>query len=158
MKIKSGQSIIEVVIVTTLISIGVIASLSLVNRSQSQSRYSRLLESATSYNNQIADYFRDQKSLIGWSDLVAEVGKDSGGGNSVIYCMPSIPTSILEFQSYVAGTCEDGNFIRNTMFLRTVEFDTSSANEGVIRLTLTTAWNDKTLRSSILQMELTQWK
>lgn len=155
---KSGQSIIEVVIATTLISIGIIAALSLTNRSQRQVTYSKTLDQANAFNNQLADYLRDQKSRLGWAAFVEKVEIDNGSSSIATYCYSSIPASDSDFSDKSAGVCSSSSYITGTNFVRSVEIDTSRTSSGIIDIDITTTWQESTPRSAQLHLELTQWR
>lgn len=157
MPILSGQSIIEVVIATTLISMGVIAALSLTNQSQKSSNYAKTLDSATAYNNQVADYLRNQKNKLGYATLAEMFETDSSGGVA-IYCLVSLPADSDSFLALSPGICSDADLIQGTSFKRSIEVDVSSISTGIIPVTITTSWEDTTERRAILNVEISQWK
>lgn len=156
MIIKSGQSIIEVVIATSLISIGIIAALSLTNQSQKSSNYAKMLDTANSYNNQLADYFRNQKSLLGWASISEKVAIDAEGGVAT-YCYSSLIEN-EDFLTKSAGTCAEDDYLGSTQFIRQIEINANSINSGTLPITIITSWTDKSTRSATLNLELTQWK
>src|SRR5690242_14672897 len=100
---KQGQSIVEVVIATTLISIGIIAALSLSNYSAKQNTYSKALNDATTLNNQAADWLRSQKTQVGWATLVDKLETDSAGARST-YCLSSLPAAPETFLDLDPGS------------------------------------------------------
>lgn len=157
-KLRSGQSILEVVIATTLISMGVIAALSLTNQSQKSSNFAKLLNEATTYNNQLADYLRTAKSTHGYTVLSSMFADDAQGGIAT-YCFPTLTETIADFISIVPGSCSANNFIPGTVFVREMAVDTTNIEAtGIIPITITTNWEDKTTRTIRLEMELTKWK
>lgn len=153
---RSGQTILEVVIAATLISMGVIAALSLTNQSQKSSNYAKTLDSATAYNNQLADYLRSQKSTLGFATLAEKVSQDSGGG-SATYCFSTLPSSSAEFLGLNPSTCDSSSVIPGTIFLREASLSANQIAQGIIPIIITTTWTDNTLRSAVLNQELTQW-
>lgn len=156
-KLRSGQSILEVVIATTMISIAIIAALSLANQSQKSTNYSKLLDQATAYNNQAADYLRNQKTLLGWGAFVEKITNDAIG-NETSYCLSSIPDSTTDtFTTLSPGICGDTNYISNTIFRRQLTINATQISTGTIPLTITTNWPDSQERSATLTLELTQW-
>jgi len=156
MKLKSGQSIIEVVIATTLISIGIIAALSLTNQSQKSSNYAKMLDTANSYNNQLADYLRNQKNIIGWGNLIEKLTSDSSGGYAY-YCYNTLSEN-EDFLEKTIGPCDGSSTLSGTVFSREVEFDARSLDSGILPVKITTSWEEKTTRSATLNLELSQWK
>lgn len=156
-KIRTGQSILEVVIATTLISMGVLAALSLTNQSQKSSNYAKTLDAATAFNNQAADYIRNQKNITGFASLSEKFNTDKIG-NSAVYCLNNLPTDATGFMTLDPGVCDDNEFIQGTSFTRWLEVDTANIATGLIPLTITTSWNDAAVRNAVLNMELSKWK
>lgn len=155
--LRRGQSILEVVIATTLISMGVIAALSLTNQSQRSSNYSKTLDAATTYNNQAADYLRNQKTQLGFATLAEKFNAEKSA-EVATYCLASLPPDSASFLALAPGTCAETDLIQGTPFTRTLTVQTESINEGSLPLTLTTSWYDTSQRNAILTLELTQWK
>lgn len=156
MTTKSGQSIIEVVIATTLISIGVIAALSLTNQSQKSSNYAKLLDLANSYNNQLADYLRNQKAKVGWGNMVEKIDADASSGYAY-YCFNTLSEN-EDFLEKTAGSCPEDSYLDGTLFSREVEFDARTLATGILPTIITTSWEDKATRTATLNLELSQWK
>lgn len=154
---RSGQSILEVVIATTLISMGVIAALSLTNQSQKSSNYAKTLDAATAYNNQAADYLRNQKNQLGYATLAEMFTQDSSGGVAS-YCLDSLPADSATFLALTPGVCGDTDVVLGSAFKRDVAVDVTNSSSGIIPITITTSWSDSSVRSAVLKMELSQWK
>ncbi len=156
-KTRSGQSILEVVIATAMISVAIIAALSLANQSQKSSNYAKLLDQATAYNNQAADYFRNQKTLLGWGAFTEKITTDASG-NTAYYCLATLPDSTSStFETLTAGVCSDTDLILGTIFQREVSIDNSDLINGTTNITITTTWPDTIERTATLTMELSQW-
>lgn len=154
---RSGQSILEVVIATTLISMGVIAALSLTNQSQKSSNYAKSLDAATAYNNQAADYLRNQKNQLGYATLAEKFTSESSGGVAH-YCLVTLPSDSSSFLALNSGVCSDTDMIQGTSFLRDLVVDVSNVSTGIIPITITTSWGDSSTRRAVLNMEISQWK
>lgn len=141
--IKHGTSIIEVVIAATLISVAVIAALSLTSQSQKQNTYARSLAEATKYATQAADWIRNERNNLGFAtvDTLAE-------GD---YCLNTFPATITEM---AAGNCDTNSYILATNFKREVTITkTADTINVVVRIT----WMDKVERQTKIEMELTSW-
>ncbi len=147
MKYLRGTSIIEIVIATALISVSVIAALSLTNHSQKQNTYAKSLAEATKYNNQATDWIRTQRSLLGWTVMAS---KPSG-----IYCLNTFPANFNNLPSL--GSCAANSFISGTIFQRQITLDTSAQATGKIKITTAVIWLEKIARSATTEMELTSW-
>ncbi len=156
-KTLAGQSILEVVIATTLISMGVIAALSLTNQSQKSSNYAKTLDAATAYNNQAADYLRNQKNQLGYATLAEMFTQDSSGG-SATYCLDSLPADSTSFLALTPGSCSDTDLVQGSTFKRDLVVDVTNSSSGIIPITITTSWSDSSVRSAVLKMELSKWK
>lgn len=151
MKLLKGTSIIEIVIATALISVGIIAALSLVNNSQKQNTYARGLAEASRYASQASDWIRSERTTLGWATLNTI--------NDGVYCLNNFPVNFL---SLVAGPCDASSFISNTIpagfYQRKI---TLSKNPPVsptsINIVIEVSWMEKILRQATIEMELTQW-
>lgn len=138
-----GTSIIEILVATAMISIAIIAALSLANRSQSQNIYARNLSEATGYATQAADWLRIQRDTFGF----ATINNLSAGD----YCLSNFPTDITLIQ---VDPCNDTDLINN-VYKRQVNItkpDTTS-----MKFIISVTWEEKTTRQATIEMELSQW-
>jgi Tfp pilus assembly protein PilV len=140
-----GTSIIEIVVAAALISMAVIAALSLANHSQKQNSYARGLAEATKYTTQAADWIRTQRNTLGWATIA------SVPANDTTYCLNALPA---EFTEIVAGSCDTSDYIPDTTFQRTI---TLNQNAGTIIVTIVVAWQENIPRQATIEMELTEW-
>jgi Tfp pilus assembly protein PilV len=156
---KQGTSIIEVVIAAALISVAIIAALSLANYSQKQNTYARDLAEATEYTTQAADWIRTQRDSLGWATIADKATTDDVG-NLATYCLNSIPTaaSTNDFTDIAGVSCVTGTYIQDTFFQREMLVDTSSVANGILKITIQVTWFEEVERQSTLEMELSQWK
>ena len=158
---KRGQSIIEVVIAGALISTAIIACLTLVNYTQKQASFSRNLNTATTYNNQAADWIRSERENLGWTTLVNKLENDSASRNSVTYCLNDLPTAQgQDFTSLTPGDCGT-TYISTTIFSRMMTADVSNLianpNSGIVTIVIATSWMDTSPRRTSFTMELSEW-
>lgn len=142
-KIKKGTSIIEVVIAATLISISIIAALSLANQSQKQNDYAKQLAEATKYASQVADWIRNERDRVGYATLYT---LDDG-----IYCLNDIPA---EYISMEEGSCNQNSYIPNTLFRREVSL---SKTLDSLNIVITIYWLESVERQAKIELELTSW-
>lgn len=149
-----GQSIIETVIAAALISVAILAAISLSVYSQKQSSYAKYLAEATKYASQAADWLRTERDLVGWGTLADKVTSD---GSPATYCLNNLPVSPSDFTSLTPGSCASGSYIPQTTFIRQITADTGSQASGVIKLTITLSWQDSALHTTSQEMELTKW-
>lgn len=157
-KIYRGTSIIEVVIAAALISISVIAALSLANHSQKQNTYARDLAEASKYIAEGADWLRTERDELGWATMAAKVEEDDAVGDTS-YCLNSLPTSQeqTDFTNLTPSSCDPTDFIPGTIFQRQVVIDPPAAGSGILKATIVVTWSDNIAREATLEMELTQW-
>ena len=141
MKLLRGTSIIEILIATAMISVAVIAALSLMNRSQSQNTYARNLSEATRYNTQAADWIRTQRDTLGFATIYAQ--------NQAEYCFNTLPTGNWP------GPCASGTTILGTKYQRKITLTKPTAD--TIKFVITVSWTDRALREAKVEMELNKW-
>ncbi|MFH2085833.1 MAG: hypothetical protein ABII21_03570 [bacterium] len=147
MSLSRGQSIVETVIAAGLISIAVIAALSLSIRSQKQSTYARKQDEATKYATQALDWFRTMRSNSGWSTLA---DLDEG-----TYCLNTLPIDVSQLS---VGDCSPDDYVPGTQYQRSIVLDTSTQASGTLKATITVSWYDNALRQTTIEMELSQWR
>lgn len=153
----SGQSILEVVLATTLIAVGLIAALALGNSSQKSASFSRNVNLATNYSYQVADWARNMRTYLGWSNFTYIIQEDNL--TSVTYCLNStLPSSDLEFQALTSASCAEGDTLSGTIFSRELILDLTNLATGTIDAKVTTSWLENTVHTNNLEFELTQWQ
>lgn len=158
MKMKRGQSIVETVIAAALISIAIIAALSLANYSQKQTNYAKSLAESTKYNVQVADWLRKEKNELGFATLADKVASDATN-NLVTYCLNEIPSDQGgDFTTMTAGTCDASSYVEATVFQRHISIDASNVASGILKITITTTWQENTIRTASIEMELSPWQ
>lgn len=143
MKTKQGTSIIEIVIAAALISVAIIAALSLANQSQKQNAYARDLAEATKYAYQVSDWIRNERNSLGWSTMYE---LDSG-----VYCLNSLPA---DFTLIEAGNCGPGTSISDTKFAREINL---TKDTDKLTISINVSWQEKTQRQATIEMELQPW-
>lgn len=139
-----GTSIIEIIIATALISVAMIAALSLMNRSQSQNNYARNLDEANSYITQAADWIRSQRDSLGYATIYTLSGPSTN-----TYCLNTFPATIT---SITLGACTD--YLAN-IFQRNITITRKGTTSLLIGITV--SWMEKTSRQATIEMELSQW-
>ncbi len=141
---KKGTSIIEIVIAASLISMAVIAALSLTNRSQKQSTYARNLAEATKYASEASDWIRNERTNLGW----ATMSTMSDG----VYCLNTLPA---DFTLISSGSCLSGNYITgSTIYQRTLNMTKSATS---IKFNIEVSWQENVPRQATIEMELSEW-
>lgn len=144
----NGQSIIETVIAAGLISIAILAALGLATRSESQSSSAKTQAEATKYATQAIDWLRGERATLGWTAITS--------ANNNTYCLSTIPANFNSLPA--SGSCSDTDLIDNT-FERELVFNSTPAelSSGVLKVSVTVSWTEKTTRHTTLELELTQW-
>lgn len=156
MIIRRGTSIVEIVIATALISISVIAALSLANHTQKQSTYSRNLAEAGKYASQATDWIRNERNTIGWASISAKAISDDSSGQTT-YCLNTLTTGETSFADIESGDCLEGSYIASTFFTRKMIIDTSNSASGVLTVKVIISWEEKITRSITIETELDSW-
>ena len=159
MIIRRGTSIIEIVIAVALISVSILAALSLANRSQKQNTYAKGLAEATKYATQGADWIRTERDTIGWATISAKALAEDNS-NIATYCLNTLPTSGsgTDFTSIAAGACNPNAHIASTLYTRTMTIDTSQSAQGFLKIILSVTWQEEVERSAKVELELAQWR
>lgn len=142
MKNRPGTSIIEIIIATALISMAIIAALSLTNHSQKQNTYARGIAEASRYASQAADWIKTEKETLGWETINTQSAGD--------YCLNTIP---VDFTALSMGDCEATSFIGATNFQRQI---TLTKSAQTINIVITVSWLEQIERQTKLEMELIQ--
>ena len=153
MTTKRGQSIVEVVIATALISVGIIAALSLANYAQKQSNTAKSVGEANRYNAQVADWLREQKNLLGWANI-SNIALRDDTSNHAKYCLSDLPHPPFDFTSLTPGACAADDYISGTTFVRELDIDTSQENSGTLTFKITSTWQEKTAHTITSELKL----
>ena len=143
MLIKKGTSIIEIVIAASLISISIIAALSLANQSQKQNSYARDLAEATKYATQASDWIRNERNSLGWTALYE---LDSG-----TYCLNDFPADFTLIES---GNCSQNAYIADTRYTRQISL---TKDPDKLTVTIVVSWFEQVARQATIEMELQPW-
>ncbi|EKD80483.1 MAG: hypothetical protein ACD_40C00076G0003 [uncultured bacterium] len=144
-----GTSIIEIVIAAALISVAVIAALSLTNHSQKQNTSARGLAEATKYNTQATDWIRSQRDILGWATIAAKPNNT--------FCLNSLPSDFNSLPT--PGACGASSYITGTQYKRQITLTSSATDKtnGIVKITIDVTWEEKLTRHVTTEMELTSW-
>lgn len=127
MNSQHGQSIIEILIATAIISVTLVAALALGTNSIKSSTYSRNLNQATKYSYEAVDYMRQLRHTQGWGNISTL--------NLGVYCLNTIPNLILPS----SGSCSTP--MTNEVFTRELKIEDTSS-DGIIKFKVTTTWEE----------------
>lgn len=135
-----GQSFIELIAALVVISIALVALVSLITRGIANSTFSRTKTLATSYNQEALEWLRGERDR-NWALFYQHT--------AVNWCLNSLNWT-------VQGSC-GGAVITNTPFSRTVSF--TRVNPGTVTATSIVSWNDGNgYHESQSTTTLTNWK
>lgn len=157
MILKSAQSLVETVIAAGLIAIGIVAAMALSTRSESQTSYAKQLAEANRYAIQAQDFFRTTRTYNGWNAIASKISSDATS-NITTYCLPTVSGDPTTFFTLTPASCTSIDVIPTTRFTRQITIDSSRYDQGILSLTISVSWPDKTTRTTILEMELTRWQ
>jgi len=148
-----GSSILEVLIATALISLSILAALSLNNNSQKTTSYARDLSAATNYNNQAIDWLRHLRSDMGWGEFTTSISADNGGNPT--YCLDSLPSDSAGFTALTHGNCSANDYLTDTKLIREAEINYLPGSDS-LSVTVTTSWENNT-HSTSTEATITNW-
>ena len=157
MKNQSGQTIIEVLVATAIVSVLLVSLLILGTNSLKSTNYAKDLNRATEYSNQAADWIRSRKEAEGWETFLSTLEEDTTG-NQVSYCLDTLIEDSSAFRALEGGSCGPEDTISQTIYTRYIDFDLSSSASGIISATITTQWQDNAVRHATVYITLAQWK
>ena len=151
-----GQTILEILVATSVVAVLLVGLLSLGNHSLKSSTYAKNLNQATEFSNQLADWFRNIKHEIGWGAF-KEILEEDASGTTLTYCFNNIPATTTEFRNLENASCVTDSYIPNTRFWREANIDLSSINDGSIIININTYWQNNITHQTNVQIKLTQW-
>lgn len=149
------MTILETVIAATLISVAIVASLSLSTNTQKETTYAKNVSLATKFNSAGLDSLKRLRSQMGWTAFVSEIITD---GATPLYCFSNIPTTPLEFSTLVSsnlGACS-AEVIPGTDFYRVVQLTVGSPPD-FLDVVITTYFGDDQNRSVTTETRLTNY-
>ena len=156
--LRRGDSILEIIIASALIVIGLVSILSLATRSQKTSDFSRDNNHATNYSYEANDWLRDMRNILGFDTLAYYLSEDSLA-NDTTYCLNStLPTTEIDFEALDYGECASGDTITDSVFYREISLDLSTLASDYITGIITTSWEGNTTHTNILEIKLTKWQ
>lgn len=138
-----GSSLIEVLVVVTILSFVLIAMLNAAMVAIIQTKFARSQTLANRYSQQAIDWIRSTRdNQSKWDDFVQTVfGTDWNNVNnkdSTVYCLTNLSLTI-------ARACGNTDFVVNTKFIRQADFMAikgEPGDSGQIQVTVITKWRD----------------
>lgn len=145
--LKKGQSLFELMLAVVVVSITLVAMISLVGSTISNTAFSRDRTQAARFTNEAVEWLRSERDLS-WTNLTSRASLTGS-----TYCLNS-----LSFDSQ--GTCSTGGTISGTKFTRTLTLvydETNSPSE--ISVEVITTWSDSGgSHDSRILTTLTNWR
>lgn len=142
-KNSSGQSLVEVLIITVLVASILTAIASVVTRSLHSTAENRQKNTATNFSQEAMEMFRRNRQILGWASFQSEL-------SSGTYCLNTLPADATEFAALTPDPCGEGEVVAGTEFSREAEVTSDSA-EVVIRVTV--SWNPSSPREVSISQE-----
>lgn len=137
-KKEAGQSIIEVIFATMVVSLVLVAVLATIIASLRNSRTSLEQTEASQLASQTVEWWRQSRAVQGWATLAALVPNTN---DQQVYCFTALPSGWENLSSF-SGSCDPADKISDTIYRREVTLVRSAANELEVQVSV--AWPGKT--------------
>ncbi len=128
---QSGQSLIEVAFATAVVSIVLVALLSSVIQSMSNSRIALEQTKSTQYAQEVIEWLHQRRDVEGWGVFSSQY---SAEGQNLVYCLPELPQDTAAVIELGTGGCDEDQVIGETNYKRELEVEVVSEKE--IRFTV----------------------
>lgn len=151
-KRRTGQTIVEVVIATAVVGVVMTALAAIITVSLQNTTRAKAKALATKYTQEGIEYFRAQRSLLGWESMVQVIQQGSGGST---YCMNTLPyTQYGGLEQLANRACLPHEFVdARQIYQRSAQIFTTGAD--TLSITVTVSWNDGArLQTSTATVEL----
>ena len=129
---QSGQTIVEVLIVTVVIATILTALAASLTMSANNTNQSKQRSLATTYAQEGLEVFRRERNSLGWNRFYESL-------NSSTYCLNDLPVDSAAFVSLVTGECASGTTIENTGLQREAVV---SVGADQVDVSLSVTWFD----------------
>jgi Tfp pilus assembly protein PilV len=141
---QSGQSIIEVLISTSVIAMVMVAIaggivLSLKNTSDSKFR-----GLATSRGQEAIEVYRRERAILGWDSFHDAITTGT-------VCLNTLPTNSTEFLALAVGECAQGTAVAGTTLTREAVVSVPAADEVKVEIVVT--WVDGQTTREVRQIQ-----
>lgn len=148
-----GQSVLEILFATAVVALVLVAILSTIIASVRNSRTSLEQSRATSYANEVLEWFRKERDTLGW---VAFSTSGPSVGGTQTYCFATYPSS-MELINTVAGECETTQTIPDSIFRREITLQRLNQDDLVITVTIYRP-SRAGETTTVLQGRFSQWQ
>ncbi|MEP7167383.1 MAG: hypothetical protein ABI758_05385 [Candidatus Woesebacteria bacterium] len=157
MKQNSGQTLIEVIIATGLVVLVLTTLVSGVALGIRNNRYAKDSALSKEYVREAAEWLRGQRDLSGWGTF-ANILQADASGNTVNYCLDTLPAGTQSFSTKGSSTCSGSQKIVNK-FTRQMTIRLTGSPPVQADATITVTWVDGTRTfTSTSTVSLYQWK
>lgn len=151
---SSGQTLLEVIVATTGLVFVLVAIMSGVVLALSNTVFANNQSLATKRSQEAIETFRRYQVELGWETFHDVIDAD---GSTVVYCLPTLPTTVNEFNSMSTGGCDTGDTIPDTNFTR--EVTATVISDTQIEVEATVEWFDRSqVRSSHAKQVFRDWQ
>lgn len=152
--LQSGQTVIEVLIATGVVSLvmtALMATMTLSLQNSSQAKYRSL---ATKLGQEGMESFRQFRDDLGWEYFYQALDAQGTG----TYCVNTVPATSEQLQALSAGACAEYSIVRTGIaFQREAYIETISADE--IRIEMTVSWLDGSdEKNTLVVQEFKNWR
>jgi|SRR5579859_1155137 len=155
-KRQSGQTIIEIIVATGIVALVMTSIVALVSVSIKDASESKSKAIATKYDQEAMEFFREQRSLLGWESFLAVFPQN---GSKVTYCLATLPATTLAFTQMSAGACNNAYVDPMKIFTRQTDVQVNTVNgQKVVDVTVYVTWMDGLhLRNFSIAQQFFQW-
>lgn len=123
---QAGQSLIEVTFATAVVSLVLVALLSSVIQSLSNSRVSLEQTRSSQYAQEVLEWLRRTRDNEGWGEFYTNI---SSVGSSLTYCLPTVATDSAALIGLNEGACSELQVISGTSFRRELDLEVLSPTQ-----------------------------
>jgi type II secretory pathway pseudopilin PulG len=147
---QKGQSLFELVFALGIISLVLVAVVSLTTKSLSNSTFSKNNSLAARYNQQAMEWVRGQRDTD-WDIFIGTITQ-TGSVNSSVWCINNLTFDHL-------GNCGTNEYITSTLFKREMSFNYVVGPPVEVQVVSTVSWQDPSgPHDSQASTTLTKWK
>lgn len=149
------MTILETVIAATLVSVAIVAAVSLSTNTQKETSYARDLSLATKHNAGALDWLKRLRAEMGWFAFVREVQEDGGSPTYCVSVMPDTSVGFAALSSSSESACS-GEVIAGTSFYRVARLTLGSPPDYV-DVVITTYFGGDSNRSVATETRLSNY-
>ncbi len=155
-KKQAGQTIIEIIVATGIVALVMTSIVALVSVSIKGASEAKSKAIATKYDQEVMEFFREQRSLLGWESFLAVFPQS---GSKTTYCFATLPATTLAFTQMIASPCSNAYVDPMKIFTRQADVQVNTVNgQKVVDVTAYVTWMDGVhLRNFSIAQQFFQW-